>query len=107
MDHSLNGWIYIKYIQIYFIFENRDDYKCLFLRKTVPLKILIPCKWLPEIMAVPLKCMTAYVSLKLEYALNRNIFQIHCLYTVPGRKCCSEINSASAKEWMAATNFVK
>ena len=57
-----------------------DDYKWLFLKKTVPLKILGPCKWLPEIMAVPLKCMTACALLKLKCALNRNIYQ-NIVYT--------------------------
>ena len=52
-----------------------------------------PCKWLPEIMAVPLNCMAAYASLKLQYALNRNICQIHCICTIHGCKCCSETNT--------------
>ena len=68
--------------QINSIFENRDDYKCLFQRKTVSWKILGPCKWLPEIMVVPLKYMAACAALKLQYALNRNICQIHCIYTI-------------------------
>ena len=66
----------------FYIFENRVDYKSVFQRKTVPLRILGPCKWLPEIMAVPLKCMAACSPLKLQYALNRNICQIHCIYTI-------------------------
>ena len=77
------------------------------LRKTVPLKTLIPCKWLPEIMAVTQKCMAACAPLKLEFALNTNICQIQCIYTIHGCKYCSEINTVSAKEWMAATNFGK
>ena len=64
------------------MFENRDGCKCLFQRKRVPLKILGQCKWLSEIMAVPLKCMAACAPLKLQYALNRNICQIHCIYTI-------------------------
>ena len=84
-----------------------DDYECLFQRKTVPLKILGPCKLLPEIMAVPLKCKATFTPLKLQYPLNRNICQTHCIYTIHGCKCCSEINTVSVKEWMAATNFVK
>ena len=52
-----------------------------------------PWKWLPEIMAVPLSCMAAYASLKLQYALNRNICQIHCICTIHGCKCCSETNT--------------
>ena len=35
-----------------------------------------------EIMVVPLKCMAACAPLKLQYALNRNICQIHCIYTI-------------------------
>ena len=65
-----------------YIFENRDDYKCLFQRKTVPLKILGPCKWLPEIMAVALKCMATCAPSKLQYDLNRCIYQIYCIYTI-------------------------
>ena len=68
--------------QIYSISLKTDDYKSLFQRKTVPLEIQSPCKWLPEIMAVPLKCMAACAPLKLQYDLNRNICQIHCIYTM-------------------------
>ena len=57
----------------------RDDYKCLFQRKTVPWKIVDHCKWPPEIMTVPLKCIAASAPLKLQYALN--IWQIHSLQT--------------------------
>ena len=41
--------------------ENRDDRKCLFQRKTAPLKILDHCKWPPEIMT----------EMKLQYALHK------------------------------------
>ena len=71
----------------------------LFQKKTVPLKILYHCKWLLEMMTVPLKCM-ASAALKLQYALNRNICQTHCIYTIHGCNCCSEINTASIKEWI-------
>ena len=56
------------------IFENRDDYKCLFQRKTVTLKILGPCKWLPEIIAVPLKCMALFAPLKLNTYLPNTLY---------------------------------
>ena len=46
------------------IFEERDDYKCLFQGNTVLLKILDQCKRPPKIMAVPLKCMAASTPLK-------------------------------------------
>ena len=46
-------------------FENRDNCKCLFQRKTVPLKILNHCKRPPEKMTVPFKCTDATASLKL------------------------------------------
>ena len=52
-------------------------------------------------------CMAASSTLKLQYALNRNTCQIHCIYTIYGCKCCSKINTVSIKEWMAATNFLK
>ena len=65
------------------------------------------CKWLPEIMAVPLKCIAACAPLKLQYALSRNICQIHCIYTIHGCNCCSEISTVSIKEWITAANFVK
>ena len=89
------------------LWKQRWLYKCLFQRKIVPLEILGPWKCLPKIMVVPLKCMAACAPLKLQYALNRNICQIHCIYAIHGCKCCSEINTVSVKEWMAATNFVK
>ena len=47
--------------------------------------------WPPEIMTVPLKCMAASAPLDLQYALNRNICQIHCKYAIHDCKCCSEI----------------
>ena len=61
----------------------------------------------PEIMTVPLKCMAASASLNSQYALNRNICQMHCKYAIHGCKCCSEINTVSITEWMATTSFVK
>ena len=73
----------------------------------VPLKILDHCKWPPEIMTVTLKCMTVSGPLKSQYVLNRNICQIHCVYTTHGCNCCSKIKTVSINEWMAATNFVK
>ena len=81
--------------------------KCLFQRKTVPLKMQNHCKWPPKIMMLPLKYIVASAPLKLQYALNRYICQIHCIYTIHGYKCCSKINTGSIKEWIAATNFVK
>ena len=39
--------------------------------------------------------------LKFKYLSNTLSIHNH------GCKCCSEINTVSAKEWMAATNFVK
>ena len=45
-------------------YEKKDDYKHLFKRNTAPLKILDHCKWPPEIMMVPLKCMAASAPLK-------------------------------------------
>ena len=59
---------------------------------------LLKCS--PEIMMVPFKCMAASAPFKLQYALNRNICQIHCIYTIHGCKCCSKIK-------MAGTNFMK
>ena len=51
-------------------------------KNTLPLKIQDHCIWPPEIMTVPLKYMIASAPLKLQNALNRNIFQIHCIYTI-------------------------
>ena len=65
------------------------------------------CKWPPEIKMVALKYMAASASLKLQYILNRNICQIHCMYKTHGCKCYSKINKVSIKVWMAATNFAK
>ena len=70
----------------------------LFQKKTVPLKILDHCQWLSEIMTVPLKFMAASAPLKLQYAIN--ICQTHCIYTIHGCNCCSEINKVSIKEWI-------
>ena len=45
-------------------YEKRDDFKCLFKRNTVPLKILDHCKCPPELMMVILKCMAESALLK-------------------------------------------
>ena len=45
-------------------YEKRDDYKCLFKRNTVHLKILDCCELPPEIMMVPPKCMAASATSK-------------------------------------------
>ena len=66
-------------------------------KERVPLKILYHRKWPTEIMMILLKRMAASAPFKLQYALNRNVCQIHCLYTT----------HCSIKEWMAATNLVK
>ena len=58
-------------------------------------------------MTLPLKSMVASAPLKLQYALNRDICQIHCIYTINGGKCFSKIITVSIKEWIAATNLVK
>ena len=60
------------------IFENIDDCKCFFQRNTLCWKILNHRKWPPEIKTVTLKYITGSFRLKLQYALNRNICQIHC-----------------------------
>ena len=47
------------------------------LKEAVPLKILDHCKWPPEIMVVPLKCMAANASLKQKSAvtaISTNLF---------------------------------
>ena len=54
----------------------------LFQRNTVPLKILDHCKLPPEIMTVLLKCFAANAPLSLQYALNKNACQWHCMYTI-------------------------
>ena len=54
----------------------------LFQRNTVPLKILDHCKLPPEIMTVLLKCFAANAPLNLQYALNKNACQLHCIYTI-------------------------
>ena len=53
----------------------------LFQRNTVPLKILDFWKLPPEIMTVLLKCFAANAPLNLQYALNKNACQLHCIYT--------------------------
>ena len=88
------------------IFENRDDRKCLFQRNTA-LKIQDHCKRPPEIMTLPLKYMASSAPLKLQYALNRNICQIHCIYVIHVCKCSPKINTVSKKERMAAATSVK
>ena len=80
---------------------------CLFQGNTVPLKILDHCKWLSEIMTVPLKCMAASALLKLIYVLNRDICQIHYMQTIHACKSSFKINAVSIKEWIVATTFVK
>ena len=60
------------------------------LKETVPLKILDHCKWPPEIMMVPLKCMTASATLKKKSSLNKNICQIHHIYAIYSCKCSSK-----------------
>ena len=54
----------------------------LFQRNTVPFKILDHCKLPPEIMTVLLKCFAANAPLSLQYALNKNACQLHCMYTI-------------------------
>ena len=54
----------------------------LFQRNTVPLKILDHCKLPPEIMTVLLKRFAANAPLSLQYALNKNACQLHCMYTI-------------------------
>ena len=61
--------------------KKKNDCKCLFQINRVLLKILDHFKWPPERMMVPLKCMVASVPLKLQYALNWKICQIHYIYT--------------------------
>ena len=49
-------------------------------------------------------CMCSFeVTIRLKW----KYLSKHCLYTIHGCKCCSEINTVSYKEWMTATNFVK
>ena len=62
------------------IFENRDDCKSLFQRKTLTLKILDRCIWPPEIMIVLVKCTAASAPLKYQYALNRNKYLSNTFY---------------------------
>ena len=52
---SSYGWLQL---ESWTCFEKRDDYKCLFQRNTQH------CKWRPETMTVPLKCMAASAPLK-------------------------------------------
>ena len=61
------------------------------LKNTVLLKILDHCNWHPETMMVSaLKCMALQVVLWKQYRLNRNIYQIHCIYATYGSKCSSK-----------------
>ena len=55
-------------------------------------------------MAVSLKCIAAGAPLKLQYAFSRNICQIHCICTIHGCNCCSEISTVSIKELITAAN---
>ena len=48
------------------------------------------CKWRPETMTVPLKCMAASASLKQQRTLNRNICQMHCIFAIYGWKCSTK-----------------
>ena len=70
----------------------------------VALKIQEHCKWFPEIMTVPLKYKAASATLKPQYPLKRNISQIHCICTIHGCNCCSEISTVSIKELITAAN---
>ena len=72
---------------------------CLFQRKRVPLKILDHCKWPSEIMTVPWKCMAASALLKLQYALNRDICQIHYMQKIHACKSCSKIMQYPLRSW--------
>ena len=69
------------------------------------MKIQDQCKWPPKIMVATLKCMAASVHLKQKYALNRNICQIHFIYTTYEYKCSSK-KQRIHWEWLAATAFV-
>ena len=71
------------------------------------MKKVAHCKWPHEVIAVPLKCMTASAPLKEQYASKRAISQIHCIYTKHVCKYPSEITAVPIEEWMVATTFVK
>ena len=58
-------------------------------------------------MTVLFKYMAVSAPLKLQYALNKNNCQIHCIYTIHGCKRSSKINTVSIEEWMTATTFMK
>ena len=51
--------------------------------------------------------MAASASFKLQYALGRNICQIHCIYTIYGCNCSSRTDTVSIEDWMTTTTFVK
>ena len=63
-SNSSNGWLQMDLWINSIPMKKTDDGKCLFKRNTVPLKMLDQCKWPPEIMVVPLKCMAASATLK-------------------------------------------
>ena len=48
------------------------------------------CKWRSETITVPFICMAASAPLKQLRNFNRNICQMHCLFTIYGCKCCSK-----------------
>ena len=58
-------------------------------------------------MTVLFKYMAASAPLKLQYTLNKNNCQIHCIYTIHGCKCSSKINTVSIEEWMTTTTFMR
>ena len=58
-------------------------------------------------MTVLFKYMAVSAPLKLQYALNKNNCQIHCIYAIHGCKRSSKINTVSIEEWMTATTFMK
>ena len=64
------------------------------------------CKWRPETMTVPFKCMTTSAPLKKQRNLNRNICEIRCLFSIYGWKCFSKYTALS-KEWLVTNTFVK
>ena len=87
-------------------FENRDDCKCLFKRKTVPLKIQVHCKW-------PLKIWWYLSNVWLQAFLwNKNTPYIEIYVTYVSYiqlMVASSLlrNSVSIEEKLAATTFVK
>ena len=57
--------------------------------------------------SIPLKEELFAIACFKEYALNRNICQIHFIYTRHGFKCSSKINTVPIEEYLATTTFVK